>query len=271
MLRWFPDLNLTWGVLFMKKSALLLAASVLFGSTLAANADVFTTTSPSGALPAGVTQVGGLVLDLKGTNGVRIVSQLAASSLFVGYANTGTPGAYQGNPLTIGIQSGFTPAILTALGGTLADANIRMTLWDGDSAPGNFDANQNTLFLNGVSFGDFTAVATEQTDSSGTTNLGAGFGFGDGILSTGFFDLTNAGDLATLLASLAGGTATFTLSDVDPNDNFYDFTQGVDGGLINVGQGPGVVGVPEPVTMTLFGAGLVGVAALRRRRKAQKA
>jgi hypothetical protein len=55
---------------------------------------------------------------------------------------------------------------------------------------------------------------------------------------------------------------------VNPGDNFYDFTQGLDGGLIDVGQGPGVVGVPEPLTMSLFGLGLVGAAALRRRKKA---
>ncbi len=66
----------------MKKSGLLLAASLMLGSTLAANASPFTITSPNGALPGGVTQVGGLVLDLKGTNGNRVVAQVAASSLF---------------------------------------------------------------------------------------------------------------------------------------------------------------------------------------------
>src|SRR4051812_14081315 len=54
----------------------------------------FTTTSPTGggqALPSGVTEVGGIVLDLVGTNGVRVVSQLPASSLYVGFSNDGTP------------------------------------------------------------------------------------------------------------------------------------------------------------------------------------
>src|SRR6476646_6482132 len=109
----------------------------------------FTTTSPTsgGAVPAGVTEIGGLVLDLIGTNGVRVVSELPASQLFVGYSNTGTPTGFQGNPVTIGIQTGFTPAVLSALGGGIAEAAVRVTLFDGDTASGNFDFNDNTLRL----------------------------------------------------------------------------------------------------------------------------
>ncbi|MCU0892192.1 MAG: hypothetical protein MUE77_10710 [Sandarakinorhabdus sp.] len=161
------------------KTLVLVSVSAL---TFAASAGAtsFTRTSPSGgALPGGVTEVGGIVLDLKGANGVRVVSQLAASSLFSGFAN--------GNPQVIGTQTGFTAATLSALGGGLQSASVRVTLFDGDTAPGDFDFNENTFFLDGINFGNWSAVATEQTDNTGLSSLGFGTGFGNNILSTGFF------------------------------------------------------------------------------------
>ncbi|HEX2797179.1 MAG TPA: retention module-containing protein, partial [Immundisolibacter sp.] len=51
----------------------------------------FTMASPTGfELPSGATPVGGIVVDLIGLNGVRVVTQLSASSLFIGYSNDGT-------------------------------------------------------------------------------------------------------------------------------------------------------------------------------------
>ncbi len=242
------------------KKSILAGAAAAFIAT-AAGATPFTTTSPTGgALPAGVTEVGGIVLDIKGTNGVRVVSQLAASSLYVGFAAN--------NPQDIGTQTGFTPATIAALGGGIASASVRVTLFDGDSAPGDFDAGtDNSFFLNGTFFGYWGFQSTQQTDQTGTALLSSGTGFGDNILSTGFFTDTNAADLGALYASLAGGSITYSLSDVDPFDNFYDFTQGVDGGLINVGTPPVVLpGTPEPGTWALLivGFGLVGTS-LRRR------
>ncbi len=230
-----------------------------------ANATPFTKTSPTGgALPAGATEVGGIVLDLKGANGNRLVSQLSAASLYEGFANA--------DPLIIGTQTGFTPALVNALGGGLQSASVRVTLFDGDTASGNFDFNQNLFFLDGISLGDWSAVATQETASDGVTLLSSGFGFGDDILSTGWFTLSGAGNLASLFAALGDGSLVYSLSDVDPFDNFYDFTQGVAGGLINVGQPPVVVPpatgvIPEPATwaMMIAGFGLVG-GMLRRRR-----
>lgn len=123
----------------------------------------FTRTSPTvvGIIPDGFTEVGGIVLDMVGSNGVRVTSQLAASALFEGFFDDGTPVEFRGEPGTIGIQSGFTTAAIDALGGELSEVAVRITLQDGDTASGDFDFNGNTLLLNDVGIGNFSAVETQ--------------------------------------------------------------------------------------------------------------
>ena len=243
--------------------------------TSAAQAQVLN--SPTGsALPAGVTPIGGIVADLIGLNGSRVVSQLAASALFQGFSDDGTPVAFRGNPLTIGIQTGFDASVLAALGGGFARVAFRVSLDDGDSSPGDFDFDANFFGVNGVEIGNFSAVPTVQTSSTGTVIGASGLGFTDSQLRTGFFFTDNAGLLSALFTALAGSNSlTYTLRDArNPGDNFYDFTQGIDGSLIDVGQGPvvtpnpGGTVVPEPSTMVLLATGLAAVAAIRRRRAA---
>ncbi len=243
------------------------AAAVLAVS--AAHAIPQTRTSPTGGtLPAAVTEVGGIVLDLTGSNGVRVVTQLAASSLFVGQ-----PPASQ-YPLLIGTQTGFNAGILSALGGGLSAASVRVTLFDGDSAPGNFDFNLNTLLLDGVSIGNFSSVPTVQTNGTGTTLINSTSGFGNDILSTGFFSSTDASFLSGLFTNLGDGSLAYRVNDLTAGDNFYDFTLGVDGGLINVGTGPVVVPplnpVPEPETYAMMMLGLAGLGVVARRRKSKQ-
>lgn len=266
----------------MKK--IVLGAFALVASVGVAHATPATETSPTGgALPAGVTKVGGLVVDMKGANGARVVSQLAASQMYRGFSTFSenpVPGVATGNPLTIGTQTGFTAGTIAALGGGLQSVSFRLTLFDGDTAPGNFDFNDNTFSVNGALIGNWSSVATERTSADGITTISSGTGFGDSILSTGFFSSTDAGVLASIFSSLSmTNQLVFTLFDQDPGDNFYDFTQGVDGGLINVGTGPVITpppppmgGIPEPTTwaMMIIGFGAVGSAMRRTRRASAK-
>jgi hypothetical protein len=242
-----------------------------FAST--AQASTFTETSPAGGtVSSGVSSVGGIVLDLIGANGTRVTSQLAASQLFVGYYDTGTPVAFRGNPGTIGIQTGFTPTVLSALGGGLQKAAIRFTLFDGDTANGNFDFNDNTLLVNGLSFGNWSTVNAQNTSATGNATGGSGFssgGFRNDTLDTGWFSSNNSILLSGLFSSLSSsGQVVYQIQDVDPNDNFYDFTQGIDSGLINVGTGP-VVSPPSnniPTPALLPGLVGLGLGVLRKRK-----
>ena len=246
----------------------LFAGALVVASVVAsgAAATTFTRTSPTGgALPSGVTEVGGVVLDFRGLNGARVVTQAPASSLFVGQPNF--------TPLTFGSQSGFSAGVISALGGGLSSASARITLFDGDTAPGNFDFNDLTFSIDTAVFGNWSGVTTQETSSDGLTLLSSTTGFQNNMLSTGWFSLVDAIQLGNLFASLGDGTLNFSLTDPDPGDNYYDFTQGVDGGLINVGTGPIVTppppmgAVPEPATWAMMLTGFFGLGAVLRTRR----
>ncbi len=209
-------------------------------------------TSPTtfGLLPDGVSPVGGIVLDLVGQSGGRVVSQLNASSLFQGVFDDGFPVASRGNPGTIGIQEGFDDDVLSALGDGLAQLAVRLTVFDGDTGVSNFDREENRLLINAVDIGDFSSVVTEETTANGETTLSANplGGFRNEKLDTGFFFTDDPDVLARVFSSLqSDNAAAFRLEDADPFDNFFDFTQGVDAAFADISQPPKPVNQPPQI------------------------
>jgi hypothetical protein len=239
-------------------------AAVLALSAQLTLASTLTEFSPAGTnvTAAGASSIGGIVIDLKGLNGASTISQVAASTLFQGF--------YSNNPGNIGTQTGYTSSVISSLGGGLLSASFRFTLYDGDSAAGDFDDGDNQLLVNGIDVGSWSDVTTETTTSLGTVIGAAHDGFANEQLDTGWFHLTDVTKLNSLFASLSTGSILFQVSDVDAGDNFYDFTQGIDKSLINVGSGPVVVpppsSVPVPAALPLLASAL-GLFGFAKRRK----
>ena len=241
----------------------LAACTALACAAMGANASTFTSTSPlSGDLPSGVSTIGGLVLDLYGANGSHVVSQLSAASLFQGFANS--------NPFVVGVQSGFSSSVVSALGGGLSGMAVRFTLYDGDSAAGNFDAGTDlSLLVNGVSLGYWGSVTTQTTSSTGVASGNSTHqGFADNLLDTGWFYTTNSATLASFYSTLSSGSVSYGVYDKDAGDNYFDFRQGLNSSLLNVSLGPTVAtaAVPEPESYALMLAGLGALVAARRRK-----
>jgi uncharacterized repeat protein (TIGR01451 family) len=228
----------------------------------AAVATTFTTTVPgtSITIPTTYPQAGGVVIVMEGANGNVYYQFVNPSTMFQGYQNTGTPAAWQGNPFQIGpvmsLNCGPVVSCSTYLGGSATRMSIRFTAYDGDSQAGMFDFNDLSLQINGSNFGansgNWSTLATQNTNTAGTTLISSSTGFGNNTFDTGWFQSTDAAILSNVLST---GTITARVFDKDPNDNYWDFKQGADAvtSVVPLNVAPGVT-LDKASTTTSFTA-----------------
>ncbi len=225
------------------------------GVNLPAYATPYTTTVPgtTGSIPANYPEAGGIVVVLEGINGNVYYQFSNPSVMFVGFQNTGTPSAWQGNPFQIAptqpMDCGVT-SCNTYLGGTIVRAHIRFTAYDGDTQPGGFDENDITLRLNGFDVSNWSGVYTQNTNLAGTVLNSSGTGFGNNTFDTAWFTTTDSALLSNILTT---GQITSTVFDADPNDNYWDFTRGndADTSTVPVTVAPGMT-VDKSTTTTTY-------------------
>ena len=210
-----------------------IAALAVFLPTFAL-ATPFTETVPggNGAIPITYPRVGGTMVVLVGANGNIYYQFVNPSTQFQGFQNTGTPVGYQGNPFQLGpaqtLNCGPT-ACTTYFGGSIVEGYVRLTARDGDACVGNFDHNDVSFRLNGFHVSSFTGPNTERTNMAGTVSNGFEPCFrdqGSTETSTAWFDIS--GNTALLNNILTVGSTTPFVQDVDPNDNYWYFTDGND-------------------------------------------
>jgi large repetitive protein len=192
-------------------AAALTTLVVLAAITPQAMATPFTMTVPGTAIavPSAYPQAGGVVIVMIGVNGNVYYQFSDPTGAFVGFQNTGTPAAFRGNPFTINNPIALDCGIRSCtdyFGGSVAQLFVRFSAQDGDTAAGNFDFNQISLRMNGFTVGNWSSVATQTTNTSGTTALGTQTGFGNNTFDTGWFSSTNAALLSNLLTT--GSTTT---------------------------------------------------------------
>ena len=208
---------------------------------------------------------GGLVVEAQGLNGNWLLSQTAGSEL-----NKGAPrGDPEINDFFIGQQDGFSADLLGQLGGGFSSFSVRLTVFDGDNDPGNFDFDDNYLRINDVIIGNFSNIVTTTTDADGNivNGLNDGIGFGNDETDTGIFTLTDEFALAALFGTLSlTDSLFFEIDKRDESGNFFDFTSPSRIPYTDASIGPFISAVPLPAGIWLLLAGLGGLGVLHRRR-----
>ena len=207
---------------------------------------------------------GGIVVEAQGFSGDWLVSQTPASEL-----NKGAPrGDPEINDFFIGQQDGFNDDLLGQMGGGFSTFTIRITVFDGDNDPGNFDFDDNYLRINGIVIGSLSDVITTTTNAVGDILNGFedGLGFGNDETDTGIITITDEATLEALFASLSEtNTLFFEIDKRDESGNFFDFTSRSRIPYADAGLAPTLVPVPLPATAWLLLVALGGLGVARRR------
>lgn len=104
--------------------------------------NINTQVSPGiGALPEQFSPMGGCIVDLVGVNDARFTAQISASRMFQGWVGSLGPNQAAPDPTRawtrIATEQFKASDIASRLGGGLQSANIRITLYDGDSGSPN--------------------------------------------------------------------------------------------------------------------------------------
>ncbi len=158
--------------------------------------NIDTQTSPGiGLLPSKFSVLGGCIIDVLGVSGKRVTAQISAGRLYKGWVPASP------NWLQVGSITFDGAAMVAALGASIVAANIRITLYDGDSGspnpvytamfgsgnfpylrstsqPGNydFDGGNNLYFgfedvaANPISCGYMGASTTYRLNAAGVTH-----------------------------------------------------------------------------------------------------
>lgn len=127
-----------------------------------------------GPLPSSIAALGGCIIDVVGVSGYRVTEEIAAATMFKGWVS-GIGSAPDPTKiwLVVGTKSVSGSSLAGLLGGGITKANIRITLYDGDS--GSPNPVYTAMFGSGAFPYERWTTQPGNYDFDGGTNLWIGF------------------------------------------------------------------------------------------------